>query len=87
MKCEVEITNVWVSFDIEIEDIISFNIYHNAPGDKLKSFQFAFDHGFDPFTYTEEDIEFSNASYENAHKNTTGKTWCELDKSSNTITK
>tara|TARA_Y100000591_G_C21671428_1_gene613137 strand:- start:371 stop:652 length:282 start_codon:yes stop_codon:yes gene_type:complete len=86
MKCEVEITNVWATFDIDVKDIISFNKHHNAPEDKLESFQFAFENGFNPFNYVDGNWDFSSASFENAHKNTSGKAWSESDKSFNTIT-
>jgi hypothetical protein len=85
MKYEVEITNVWATFDIDEEVIIAFNKKNDVPDHLQKSFRVAYALGFNAFEYTGGDWSFSSETITNAHNNQTGKTWSKFDTADNTI--
>lgn len=82
MKCEVEITNVWATFNIPESVIRDFNKSHNVPENLLSSFKIACQNGFCPFEHVDGDWEFSDFSTMYAHKNQ-GDTWSEFDDENN----
>ena len=82
MKCEVEITNVWATFNIPESVIRDFNKSHNVPENLLSSFKIACQNGFCPFEHVDGDWEFSEFSTMYAHKNQ-GNTWSEFDDENN----
>lgn len=90
MKCEVEITNVWATFNIPDEVIIEFNKEHNVPEHLLGSFKVADALGFDAFHWAGQncrDWEFSEFSEMYAYKNQSGNTWSEFDDDNNVTDK
>lgn len=86
MKCEVEVTSMWVTFNIDEEVIIEFNKSHGIPENLQSSFKIASALGFDAFEYADGDWEFSESSLMYAYKNQSGECWSEFDDEENNIT-
>ena len=84
MKCEVEITNVWATFNIDKEVIIEFNKEKGVPEHLQSSFKVACALGFDAFEHADGNWEFSEFSTMYAYKNQSGETWSEFDDENNT---